>query len=145
MRFKKKLENYFNEVLRTKPEPHAVGLGFAVGTGISILPTPGINILLGFLILLIFKKLNKYTLFGSILFWNILTLSPIYYLSYKIGDFIFGKTNIVTYDITLLDHIYSFTRRFLVGDLILAVVISCLSYFLVKYVYMIILKNKEIL
>lgn len=131
-KLKEKIKKHFHEVIRTKKSEHSVALGFAIGTFISILPTPGFNILLGLLVVLIFKKVNKFSLFISMAVWNTLTLIPIYWLSYKIGNLLFGSVPVVKYNIVILDQIYNFTRRYLVGNLILALIISPLCYFIVK-------------
>ena len=89
-RVKEKLKRHFHEVARSRKSSHSIALGFAVGTFISILPTPGLNLILGLLVALIYEKINKYSLVISIFFWNTLTLSPIYILSFKIGDLLFG-------------------------------------------------------
>jgi uncharacterized protein len=131
--WKKKIQEYVESIIRTKPTPHAIALGFSIGTGISILPTPGLNLLLAIGVLLIFKNVNKYSLFLSIFFWNILTLAPLYLLSYKIGNIVFDPTPVVTYEISLWDKVYFFSRRFLFGNVLIAVGMSVCSYFAVKF------------
>jgi uncharacterized protein len=131
-KWKNKIKEHFEEILRTKPSPHTIAVGIAIGTFISILPTPGLNFALGFLILLIFKRVNKYSLFLALLFWNTITLAPIYILSYKIGNLLFSQAPIVTIELSLLDKVYQFSRRFLIGNLILAVTISITAYYSIK-------------
>lgn len=133
-RFWQKLKHHFLEVIRIKKSPHSIAMGFAIGTFISILPTPGINILLALLVALIYRNVNKFALFGAILFWNPLTMILIYLASYRIGDFFFVGSPIVKYDIVFLDQIYNFTRRYLVGSILLAVTISAASYMLVRLI-----------
>lgn len=93
-------------------------MGFTIGTLIGILPTPSVGFLLGLLVILIFENVNKYSLFGALILWNLIILLPIYILSYEIGDFLFGELPVVEYDITIFDRIYYFSRSFLVGNLI---------------------------
>ena len=78
------------------------------------------------------KKVNKFSLFVAIFFWNTLTLAPIHFLSYKIGDLLFGDADVVRYNILILNKIYNFTRRYLVGNFIIAVIVSTVSYFIIK-------------
>jgi uncharacterized protein len=137
-RWKDKLKQHFKEILITKPSPHAIALGIAIGTFISILPTPGLNFAIGFLVLIIFKRVNKYTLFLALLFWNVFTLAPIYILSYKIGNLLFSQAPMVNIELSLLDKVYQFSRRFLIGNIIIAITISIAAYYGVKrimYVY----------
>lgn len=139
-----KLKEHFHEVTRIKKSEHSIALGFAIGTFISIIPTPGFNILLGLLVVLIYEKVNKFSLFGAMAFWNPLTLAPIYLLSYEIGNFLFGSLPVVKYNIVLLDQIYNFSRRFLVGNFILAIIISALSYYIVKKVVYLYKKRRSL-
>ncbi len=130
----KQTKKHFREVIKIKKSPHSIALGFAVGTFISILPTPGFNIFIGILITLIFPQINKISLFGSMLLWNPATAAFIYPTSYKIGQFIFKDLPIIEYNITFFHKAFIFTRKFLVGNLILATTVSSLSYALVRMI-----------
>ena len=44
---------------------HEIALGFTVGTAISILPTPGFNLLLGALFIAVYPRVNKLAVFGA--------------------------------------------------------------------------------
>ncbi|MFH1275599.1 MAG: DUF2062 domain-containing protein [Candidatus Woesearchaeota archaeon] len=132
-KYKEKIKEHFQTIIQTKTSPHSLALGFAIGTFINIIPTPGFNIILGLLSLLIFKKASKLSLLISMAIWNPFITPLIYLSSFKIGDLLFTSSNIVVYDLTLMETIYSFSRRFLVGNLILACFTSLLSYILVKY------------
>ena len=101
-RWKEKIKNYAQDVFTEKTTPHSIALGFAIGTLISILPTPGFNLLLALLVSIISKKVNRVSLFIGILFWNPLTSPVVYYLSYTLGDLIFGATPIIMYDISFM-------------------------------------------
>lgn len=128
----KRLKNHFRKIIKIKKSPHSIALGFAIGTFISILPTPGLNILIGLLVVLVYKNVNKFSLFGAIVFWNTLTMAPIYFLSYKVGNLFFGSAPVVNYNLAILNKIYYFSRRFLVGSFIMAVFVSSASYVLIR-------------
>lgn len=127
-----KLKRHFLEVLRTKTSDHSVAMGFAVGSFVAILPTPGLSILMGFAIVAIFKTINKYALFLAMVVWNIWTLAPIYWASYEIGEAIFGDADKITFEVQEWDQVFDYSLRFLVGNLFLSIPISALSYFVVK-------------
>ncbi|MEP2025662.1 MAG: DUF2062 domain-containing protein [Reichenbachiella sp.] len=127
-----KVKRHFIEVLKTKTSDHSVAVGFAVGSFVAILPTPGISILIGVAIVAIFKTINKYALFSAMVVWNIWTLAPIYWASYEIGEAIFGDTEVVAFEFQQLDQVFDYTLRFMVGNLFLSIPISVLSYFLVR-------------
>ncbi|SMD33925.1 hypothetical protein SAMN04488029_1742 [Reichenbachiella faecimaris] len=127
-----KLKRHFLEVLRTKTSDHSVAMGFAVGSFVAILPTPGISFLIGIGIVAIFKTINKYALFLAMVVWNIWTLAPIYWASYEIGEAIFGDVEKVIFDIKEWDQVFDYSLRFLIGNLFLSTPIAVLSYFLVR-------------
>ena len=129
-----KIKHHFLEVLKIKRSPHSIALGFSIGTLVEILPTPGFNILIALLVVMIYEKINKLSLFGAIIVWNPLVKTPFYILSFKIGDMIFGSVNVVKYNIIIIDQAYNFSRRFLVGNFILAVIMSITSYLVVRII-----------
>ncbi len=142
-RYIAKIKNHLKEVLKTKTGENSIALGFALGTLIAILPTYGFSILLGLLTVLIFKKISKISLFVGLAFWNPLILTPLYMLSYKIGEYLFRNSIVEEYEITLSQQIYNFSTRFLAGNLIIAFSLSLISYFSVKFILRIYKKNKR--
>ncbi len=134
-KYKDKLKHHFAQVLKTKNSPHEIALGFAIGVLIAVLPTPGISVLLGVLIILIYEKINKYSLFGALALFNPFFMIPFYYLSFKVGDLIFGTEPVLRFNIVFLNAVYNYTRRYLVGNLIVAVITSIMAYFIFKYIF----------
>lgn len=128
---KKKIKEHFHEVLRTKKSPHSIALGFAIGSFIALLPIPAIDFFIGFALIAFFTKLNKYTLILGIAIWNPLTKIPLVPLSYKIGDMFFGTAPPTEIKLMLFDRIVQFSKRFLIGNIIISILISLLSYILV--------------
>lgn len=128
-----RLKKHFKEVLRIKTTPFEIALGFSLGTFIAIFPTFGFGPLIGLVLVLIFKRISKVAMFLSFAIWNPLSLVPIYILGYKIGNFFFSELPIKTFKFLFLDNLYIFTRRVLVGNTILAFVISILSYFIIYF------------
>ena len=131
--FKERLRDYFYIIFSAKKSEHSIALGFAIGTFFCILPTLGFTIWLFIVMSLIFKRVNKLALFGSLVVWNPLLLFPIYYFAYKLGNLIYGATPVVNYNVVFTYHIYNFSRRFLIGSVILAVTISIPIYFLTRF------------
>jgi len=131
-KYKEKLKHHFHEVMKEQTSSHSIAMSFAIGTFISILPTPGFNILIALLVALTYERVNKLSLFFALAFWNPITLIPMYALSLKIGNILFGPLPVVEYDIAFLDQIFNFSRRFLIGNVILAGFTALVSYFLIK-------------
>ena len=114
-KFKEKLRHHFHEIHKPEISEHSIALGFAIGTFIGILlPVPVFSIPAALLVILVNKKISKLALFGAIiLFWNFLTLTPVYLLSYEIGKLLFGEVSVVKFDIVILDKIYNSSIKYL--------------------------------
>lgn len=108
--------------------PFAIALGIALGTFAALLPTFGFSILIAIGLTAILPRVNKPAVLVALAFWNPLVQIPVYALSFEIGSFLFSGTPIVHYNFELLNHLYSFTRRVFVGQLIVAVTFTALAY-----------------
>ena len=139
-----RLRQYFHDVNETKSSERAIALGFAIGTLIAILPFFGLGVFIALLVVLFYRNVNKLALFGALALWNPVTLIPIYTLSYSIGDMIFGGAPIVEIQLTFFDQVHQFTRRFLVGNVLLAASFSLFGYFFMHKVAHIIRKGRLI-
>lgn len=139
----RKTERYLEKVIEIKHSPKAIAAGFAIGTFIGILPTPGLNILIGLLVVFLLPRISKIALFAAIILWNPIVSAPSYWLSYKIGAYLFAGAPVVKYNIEILNWAYEFSRRFLVGNVIVATTFSVISYFFVKWVATEYKKHKE--
>jgi len=131
-KIKIRLSKYFREVSRLKKTPHEIALGFSIGVFIGILPTPGFNILIGMLIILIYKNVNKLTLFGGMALFNPITIPPIVYFSNKLGRMFVKPLDPSDPLYTILREFLHTSLRILVGALIIASVVSIISYFVMK-------------
>jgi hypothetical protein len=101
---------YVRALTAVRTSNHQLALGFAVGTFISVLPTPGFNILLGFVAVAAYPRINKLSLFGAMA----------------------GAEPTVEFDVVIVNEVYNFTRRYLVGNLIVASLVSTASYAIVR-------------
>ncbi len=133
---------YLHELMSNPHSEHSVGLGFAIGTFINIIPTFGISILIALLIMLLFKKVNKISLVAALAFWNPLTLAPVYVASYQTGKVLFDFVPLLgraleilprfQYSLPWFDGIYDVSGRFIFGNVLLAICISLGSYVMVR-------------
>ena len=128
-----KIKNYFLNIIRLKATPHEIALGFAIGTFIEILPAFfGMDYLLALLVILVYPKVSKVSLFGALIILNAVILYPIHALNYYIGNLIYAGEPTVYFNIVFLDNLINISRRFLIGSLITAPIISTIAYFVVK-------------
>ena len=135
------IKNYFNNIFHQHFPPHEIALGFGIGVLISTLPTPGLSVILGLVAISIFSKLNKIALFSAFLFFNPFVLMPIYTLSYQIGNFIFWDIPVLNSKIEILNQLYTYSSRFLVGNIIVSVTTAILSYWVVRLIFFIRKRN----
>ena len=131
-KLKEKIKKHFKEVLEIKKSPKSIAAGFAIGTFFGIAPTFGVEAILILLIILIFKKVSKIALLAAYAIWNPIVVIPIYALGYKIGDLLL-KSPIKYYKVEYLGEIFFYSKRLILGSIILAIIISVISYFIVYF------------
>lgn len=124
----KRVIHHFQAIVRIKKSPHEIALGFAVGTFLVLLPTPGISFLLALLVLFLFPRINKFTLLGAFIVWNPLLSIPLAGAGYRIGNLLFAGEPVMRFRIVLLNTIYHYTLRYAVGNTILAMILASVSY-----------------
>jgi len=129
----KKMKKYFWEVMRTKDSPKSIAAGFAIGTAIAILPTFGLGAFIGLLVIFLFKKVSKVSLFSAFIVWNPAILIVLAGLSYKIGSIILKDMPLTYFKLGILNTFYLYSGRFIVGNIILVLFFSTLSYFVVYF------------
>ena len=133
-KLKEKIKRHFEEVLKIKTSPSSIAMGFSIGTLIAILPTFGLGIFIGLLVLLIFKKVSKVSMFISFAIWNPLVLAILYPLEYSIGNFILSGIPVTEFRFEILNQLFIYTGRLLLGSIILSIIVSIISYFGVFYI-----------
>ena len=125
-------QNYLQEVVKEEKNPHEIGLGFAIGTFIGILPTPGVSVLLGLLAAFIWKRLNKLAILAGIAVFNPVVNAPIIYFSHRLGGFLIPPVFPPDTPYGYLVKILHTSARILAGTIIVGALISIASYFIAK-------------
>ena len=85
------IKAYFKEIAETKTTPHSIAGGFALGSFIALLPTMGLGIFIGMMLLLVFTKVNKISMFIAFAIWNPLVLLFLYPIEFTIGNAILSN------------------------------------------------------
>ena len=130
-KLKERIIKHLDKVAEIKTSPHSIASGFAIGTFIAIFPTFGFGIFIGLIVLFIFKRLSKLSMFASFAIWNPVILALMYPLDYAVGSLVLTGTPTKIYKIEILNYLFVHSRRFLVGSTILAITISLATYLLV--------------
>jgi len=128
---RKHISKHFRHLRSIHSKPEEIALGFAIGTFIAVLPTFGLGALIGVLVILVKKDINKLALFAAFAVWNPLVLIPINTISYQIGDLLLQGSPLLQVDIEYADRLYRITKRLLAGSLLVSSFLSVLSYTIV--------------
>lgn len=128
------LKTKANALLKADASANNQALGFALGTFISLLPTPGFNFALA-LLLASWFRLHKATVLVSLAVWNVFVTAPLFALSYKLGNMLFPAPATASVASQWQAQVISFVQGFLVGNLIIAVGITAVSYALVLLIF----------
>lgn len=66
--------------------------------------------------------------------WNPLTLALMYTLNYKMGDYVLSDAPVKTFGSEILNQLFVYSRRILVGSVINGIIIAVISYIIVLYI-----------
>lgn len=101
---------------------------FALGVFITSLPTLGIGVLLFFIIAHLFAGVSKLALFSSVLVLNPAVKWGVYGSSFWLGSVLLGPVDGVTRSDISLSAAPEIVIRLLVGNVIIAVVLTVVAY-----------------
>lgn len=139
-----KLIEYLQNLLKAQASTQSVALGFAVGTLIALLPTPGFGIFIGLFLAILFKKINKIGIVAAFSVWNPLMVIPAYWVSYLLGDLVFQPDPNMKFDLEIATQVYHTSGKFLVGNFFIAVLTAILSYYAIFRLITLYKKKKSI-
>lgn len=111
--------------------PRETARSFAVGTFITMLPTLGAGLLAFLAIAYVFDSVSKIALFASVLVFNPIVKWGVYASSFVLGVVLLGPVEGVSAADVSLSAGPEIVVRLLVGNLILAVVATGISYAIV--------------
>lgn len=116
------------EALTEKHTPRQVAGSFALGVFITALPTLGTGLLLFVAIVALFASVSKLALFASVIVLNPVAKWGVYGVSFWLGSEILGPIEGVGWRDVSLSAAPDVVARLLVGNLILAVVLTVVAY-----------------
>ena len=112
--------------------PRETAFSAAFSAFVALLPTFGFGILFFLVLFKFFKRLNKVAVIGAALVFNPFVLYTFYALSYTLGRLIVRSPPLEeTFEQALRTRAFEAIRTFMVGNIIIAVTISLIVYFLV--------------
>ena len=113
---------------REEHTPHEIALSFAIGIFITAMPSGGLGIGLFFLFIYWWSWVSKPAIFASVVVLNPIIKPVVYIASYQVGAFLFGTEPRVPSTHSSLETIITIVQLVLIGNLIIALVLSVLSY-----------------
>ncbi len=113
--------------------PHEVALSFAIGLFVTSMPTGGLGI--GVLIALAYWRswASKTAMFAAVVCMNPLVKPAVYVASFQLGSALLGSEQLVFVDHETIDTMFAIVQFLLVGNLLIAVALSTLSYLVVVH------------
>lgn len=132
-KYREKIKNHFKDISQIKATPREIAIGFTIGTAIAILPTFGLGPFIALLIILIFKRISKISLLFSFVVWNPFILISLYPLEYYIGDLAVGNPPTTKFKLEILNQIFVYSAKYLIGNIIVTIILCITSYFVIYY------------
>ena len=132
-RIKNKIKHHFSEVAKVKTSPESIAIGFAIGTFIAVLPTFGLGIFIGLLVVLVFERVSKISLVAAFAVFNPAIEFALYALNYSIGYSILAGREVSEATVDIYNNLFIYTQRLFVGSVVTATVLGVFSYFLIYY------------
>lgn len=120
------------QLLHQPGTPHEMGVAFALGTFISLLPTPGLNTVLVMALVARWKQIHRPAIFTSLGVWNVFVAMPLYAIGIKAGQWLLGAANVSVESATLWHNSWMAIGGVLVGNFLVALVTAVLCYTAVK-------------
>lgn len=137
---KKKLGEYYDELMNMPGKIDDVAYGFAIGFMVGMVPWYGLQTAITVAFTRLFKKSMAAGVLGSIVS-NPFTALPLFFVQYRIGRIILGTPKMklpdnFAFDLELLHTLYVMGEDalypILVGSVIVGIIGSVLSFFLVR-------------
>ncbi len=111
--------------------PRETASSFATGAFITMLPTLGVGLLVFLAIVYLFDSISKIALFASVIVFNPVVKWGVYVSSFTLGVLLLGPVEGVTMADVSIHAGSEIVVRLLVGNLILALIATAISYVVV--------------
>ncbi len=124
------LKQQWQALTQSSATPRNLALAFALGTFISVLPIPGVDLMLTTMLAAWFKQLNRAAMYAAAVVWNTFVVAPFYVLSNQVGGFLFQTGRVP--EIPFGGPTGVLAQRFLLGNLVVALSVTAVSFFIVQ-------------
>ncbi|GAA5036852.1 hypothetical protein GCM10011506_32480 [Marivirga lumbricoides] len=119
-------------ILKSNKSDHTIAWSYSLGTFIAVFPTPGFSTFIGLGLIAIFRQINKMAVLLAMVVWNAVTVVPVYWFSFKIGQNLALTDETTLFRFEWANNLLQYFKDFIVGNLFITIPISILSYFIAK-------------
>lgn len=126
-----RIREELRKTLAEEHSPRELAGSFALGTFITMLPTLGVGLLVFLVIAFVFERISKIALFASVVVFNPVVKWGVYIASFTLGVVLLGPVEGVSISDISFSAGPEIVIRLLVGNLILAVIATIISYVVV--------------
>ena len=141
---KAKIRAWWYRLVWQYSSPHDIALGLAFGMFVGFLPIMGIQMIVVLILVIPFKKANKFAAASGVWVSNPLTFIPIYILTYWVGCLFYSDKDVLSYeqmkfilsDInfkSFIDLGINIIVPMFIGGAIIGLITAIITYFLTKY------------
>ncbi|MFY0627755.1 MAG: DUF2062 domain-containing protein [Reichenbachiella sp.] len=128
-RLKFKLKRDFIKILQSEDSIRLIAISYGIGTFVALMPAPGFCTIVALILVAIFRRLSKLSVFIAILLYNAVTIIPFYWVGLLIGGFIFSEPHVPVTEIDYANILVENGKRFVVGTLVIVIPYSIASSF----------------
>lgn len=118
---------------REEHTPHQIAASFAIGVFVTSLPTGGLGVGLFFVFVSLWSWISTPAIFASVAVLNPFVKPAVYVGSFQLGAVLLGSESVRSVDATTAESAWIGVRQLLLGNLVIAVVLSVLGYVTVLY------------
>ncbi|THE63002.1 DUF2062 domain-containing protein [Salinadaptatus halalkaliphilus] len=129
-RYRDRVRRKLTAAFREEHSPHEVASSFAIGVFVTAFPTGGLGIGLFFLFISLWSWISKPAIFASVAVMNPLIKPAVYLASFQVGGLFVSTPSITatTTDGSATDIAWGAIQQLLVGNVIVALVLSLAGY-----------------
>jgi uncharacterized protein len=127
----KKVKKHLGKIMRLDANPFFIALSFALGTIIAVLPTFGLGLVMGLVLLFFFRRLSKAAMIAAFVLFNPLIQLLLNVLNYNIGLRILAGKSVGEAGVEVYNALALYTQRLLLGSVVMALIFGLVGFFIV--------------
>lgn len=132
-RWRERVSAEIRAAIEEEHTPHQVAASFAIGLFLTALPTGGLGVGAFFVLVYWWSWVSKPAIFSTVLVLNPFVKPFVYVASYSVGVALVGTEPVLLTGVPSLDALLEAVQHLLVGNVLVAVLLSTVGYVVVRY------------